>query len=102
MNTITTRTLTFRLQSGQIFNGPQNSEVRRDKAALSSGCRSEGVAPALATLHLDEWLLWVKNGYGGGSTGTSPVPPKADHFVRRASRQGGPCADLGFRLLVTD
>ena len=45
------------------------------------------MAPTLATRRLVEWQLWVKNGYGGRSTGTSPVPQIADDFVHRPTRQ---------------
>ncbi len=32
--------------------------------------------------------VWVKNGYGGRSTGTSAVPQIANDFVHRQSRKG--------------
>jgi len=34
------------------------------------------------------YTAWVKNGYGGRSTGTSAVPQIADDFVHRAREVG--------------
>jgi hypothetical protein len=54
----------------------ENEKAAPQKAQIES---IEDLASTFSTVS-------VNNGYGGRSTGTSPVPPIADDFVHRPSR----------------